>query len=138
MWKDFGIVNSKNYVLMQNCVDSMNPLTKIGRISRKILSGFAGVTASERKNWILVFSVCALHGILPIEHYSCWCLLVKACCLLSIPVVSTDQINIPHDSLIEFCRAFQDLYSDEYCTPNMHMACHLRDCMKDFGPLSSF
>ena len=121
-WKEIGNVNSKDYVLMQNRVDSMNPSTKIGRIPRKIISGFAGVTADEWKNWILVFSLYALHGILPNQHYSCWCLLVKACRLLSIPVVSTDPINVAHDSLVKFCQSFQCLYGDKYCTPNIHMA----------------
>ena len=35
-WKDIGIVNSKDYVLIQNCVDSMNLPTKIGYIQKRL------------------------------------------------------------------------------------------------------
>ena len=37
-----------------------------------------------------------------------------------------------------FCRQFEDLYGAERCTPNMHMACHLKDCMLDYSVLSAF
>ena len=43
-----------------------------------------------------------------------------------------------HLQLVDFCVCFQALYGPENCTPNMHMACHLKDCILDFGVLSSF
>ena len=45
---------------------------------------------------------------------------------------------LAHMHLIEFCSTFQQLYRAENCTPNMHMACHLADCVFDYGVLSSF
>ena len=68
----------------------------------------------------------------------CWCLLVQSCRLLSLPVISKDQIETAHALLMKFCKSFEHLYSAQYCTPNMHMACHLKTSMLDFGPLSSF
>ena len=128
-WKDLKIIGTKN---------NQSSTYKIGRIPRKIVSGFAAITADEWKHWILIYSLYALHGILPTADYKCWCLLVQSCQLLSLPVISKDQIETAHALLVKFCKSFEHLYSAQYCTPNMHMACHLKTSMLDFGPLSSF
>ena len=41
-------------------------------------------------------------------------------------------------NLCEFCKEFEIIFGPEVCTPNMHMACHLKDCMSDYGLLSAF
>lgn len=41
----------------------------IGRIPRKIASSFGGFTAEQWKNWVIVYSMFTLRGILPQEHY---------------------------------------------------------------------
>ena len=61
----------KRFKLIQIKVDSMNP-PNIGRIPRKISSGFSSFTADEWKHWILIYSLYALNSTLPIEHYNCW------------------------------------------------------------------
>ena len=33
---------------------------------------------------------------------------------------------------------FERLYGKEYCTPNIHMMCHICESMFDYGPLSAF
>ena len=33
---------------------------------------------------------------------------------------------------------FVELYGEEKCTPNMHLHGHIRDCILNYGPLSSF
>ena len=43
-----------------------------------------------------------------------------------------------HKLLLEFCCTFQHLYGAEACTPNMHMACYLKNCTFDYGPLPAF
>lgn len=40
--------------------------------------------------------------------------------------------------LLQFCRRTERLFGKESITPNMHMHCHLHDCIKDFGPLHGF
>ena len=57
---------------------------------------------------------------------------------LCLPILTERQVNRAHSLLLQYCRAFESLYGAECCTPNMHMACHMRDCMLDYGPLSSF
>ena len=50
---------------LQIKVDLINPPTNIGRIPRKVESGFATFTADQWKHWILIYSLYALHGVLP-------------------------------------------------------------------------
>ena len=109
--------------------------SKIGRIPRKIASNFVAFTADEWKNWTVVFS---LYGILPDEHYRYWYKFVKACNVLLQAKLTHIEVTMGHLQLVDFCVCFQALYGPENCTPNMHMACHLKDCILDFGVLSSF
>ena len=137
-WKDRDILRANHFSLLQEKVDSIVPPSKIGRIPRKIESSFASFTADEWKKIILIYSVFALNGIIDDAHYKCWCLLVDSCSIFCQPIVSTSRIDQGHTLLVEFCKLFETLYGPECCTPNMHMACHLKDCMLDFGPFSSF
>lgn len=50
-------------------------------------------------------------------------------------MITRNEILDAHKLLVEFCSSFQMLYGSEVCTPNMHMACHLKDSMLDYGPL---
>lgn len=139
-WKRCNILKADDFELIQNKVDSMTPPPKIGRIPRKISTqtGFSAITADEWKNWILLYSVYALDGILPSQHFHCWCLFVKACMLICQLVITDEDIQHAHETLLQFFREFQNLYGKECCTPNMHMACHLRDNLRDYGPLAAF
>ena len=40
--------------------------------------------------------------------------------------------------LARFCTCFERLYGPELVTPNIHLHAHLVDCIRDFGPMSSF
>ena len=137
-WKEKGVLSHNKFKLLQEKVDSIIPPSKIGRIPRKVESGFASFTADEWKNWIVLYSIYALHGIIEEQHFKCWCLLVESCSILLEPVLSRSQIEEAHGYLINFCKSFELLYGSECCTPNMHMCCHIKDCLLDFGPLSAF
>ena len=41
-------------------------------------------------------------------------------------------------AIVKFCKTFEELYGFQMCTPNMHMACHFKDCILDYGPISAF
>ncbi len=128
-WKDLKIIASSDYLVLQAKVDTVKPPPKIGRIPRKIGSGFSSFTADEWKNWILLYSTYALEGILPTIHYNCWGIFVQACTLICQIVISHDEIISAHDLIVKYCIEFEHLYGSERCTPNMHMACHLHQCM---------
>ena len=41
-------------------------------IIKKISSGFSNMTADEWKNWTVLYSLIALHIIIPPDHLACW------------------------------------------------------------------
>lgn len=65
-------------------------------------------------------------------------LLVNACRLLCSRAISHDAITTMDTLLICFCRKYEELYGASFCTPNLHLHCHLKECFLDFGPASSF
>ena len=137
-WSDLGVLCSRDFIEIRDRVDLMCVPSKIGRIPRKIASNFFSFTADEWKHWILIYSVFALKNILADEHYSCWCRFVSACQLLLQARLTKDTIEHAHFHLVGFCTQFEERYGAEKCTPNMHMACHLKDCILDYGVLSAF
>ena len=40
--------------------------------------------------------------------------------------------------LLRFCQRCERQYGKDVVTPNMHMACHLCECIRDYGPLNHF
>lgn len=40
--------------------------------------------------------------------------------------------------IVRFCQMFEQLYGALSCTPNLHLHCHLKQCMLDYGPAGSF
>ena len=37
--------------------------------------------------------------------------------------------------LLKFCKKFEALYGQQSVTPNMHLHCHLKECVLDYGPI---
>ena len=58
--------------------------------------------------------------------------------ILSLPVISKDQIETAHALLVKLSKSFEHLYSAQYCTPNMHMACHLKQVCLILFPCHPF
>lgn len=119
-------------------MDSVEVPSSVGRIPAKIASGFAGFTADQWKNWILIYSLIALRNIIPDADYSCWTKFVDACVLLCSQTLTSGQISQAHNLIVQYCQAFQELYGKSACTINMHLACHMADCIRDFGPVHAF
>lgn len=60
-----------------------------------------------------------------------------ACRRLSRQTITEEDIDIADALLVEFGRQVKQLYGESTVTPNMHMHCHLGDCLKDYGPLNA-
>ena len=138
LWKDLGYLNNENLVAIQEKIDLMKIPAKLGRIPYKISSNFSSLTADQWKNWIFAYSQYALHGILPIEHYTCWCLFVDACRYLLQPSISLHHLNEADKKLVEFNTSFELVFGKEHTTPNMHLHLHIKDCVFNYGPVHSF
>ena len=72
VWQDHELLLKCQLLEIQNLVDTKNVPSDIGRIPHKIGSGFAGFTADHFKNWVFIYSIPTLFGILPTEHLECW------------------------------------------------------------------
>ena len=70
--------------------------------------------------------------MIPEDHLACWYLLVDSCRLLCQLVLTKEQVKKAHELLVKFCKSFETLYGSKHCTPNMHMACHLQECILDW------
>ncbi len=58
--------------------------------------------------------------------------------LLSKHQVTASDISVADALLLTFGRRFEHMYGSIAVTPNVHMHCHLMECVKDFGPINSF
>ena len=119
---------------MQERIEQINVPLDIGRIPYKIESSMASLTADQWKNWTCIYSLYALHNILPPEHLNCWWLFVQACNLICHPILSNDTICKIDELLLSFCKTFERLYGNDSCTINIHLHCHLAECLQDYGP----
>ncbi len=120
IWIDRGIITEAQFVVIQNRVDD------VGRIPNKIRSGFASFTADQFKNWIVYFSILALHDILVGDHLECWRHFILACRYLCKSSVTSDELKLADALLMHFCKRCERLYTNGMITPNMHMHSHLR------------
>ncbi|EDO29689.1 predicted protein [Nematostella vectensis] len=136
--KQEGLLSDKDFRLLQIRVDAVVPPPEIGRIPSKVATGFSGFSADQWKNWVCYYSLFALKGILPSRHYDLWSHYVSACRYMCSRSISPEQCANAEKELLEFCKGFQSIYGAERCTPNMHLSCHLGDCVKDYGPVYGF
>ena len=138
VWIEKEVLSTQQLKLLQKHVDSCITPPGIGRIPYKIATAFSGFTADQFKNWTNLFSLIALAEQMPLEHLGCWRTFVMASRILSKDVLTKDDIATGDALLLQFFKRIETLYGKMCITPNMHIACHLKDCMLDYGPLHSF
>ena len=135
VWLSNSVLTPSTMELIQEKVDKMATPAKLGRIPQKISSIGSSFTADQWKNWVCVYSLYALHGILPSPDYNCMVMFVRACIILLQPTITLEDLGRADDFLLQFCQLFEELYGKERCTPNMHLHCHIRDTVTDYGPV---
>jgi hypothetical protein len=138
LWLQRGILTPRHYNEIQQRVNSVTVPTDVGRIPQKITSGFSGFTADQFKNWITIYSIPALHGILPEAHFQCWRHFVLACRILCKRSLSSSDIQLSDSLLLHFCKKVEELFGKSAVTPNMHLHCHLKEVLLDYGPVYAF
>jgi hypothetical protein len=137
-WVREGILNKKDLETLESRIDGLEVPVDIGRLPKVISSNYGSYTAEQWKNWTLIYSLYALKDVLPEKDFKCWQSYVLACTYLCKPILSNDDIIKAHFLLLKFGKVCQNLYGNHFCTPNMHLHCHLKDILKDFGPIHSF
>ena len=137
-WREHDIIREGELSIIQQRVDEFDVPYDIGRIPYKIGSNFSGLTADQWMNWTNIYSMYVLRDILPPSHMQCWSYFVKASVILRLYTITKDDIELADEYLLKFCEEFQRIYGKEKCSPNMHLHNHLKDCVLDYGPVSSF
>ena len=133
-----AILSESDLKIIQNRINKVMVPSDIGRIPHKIESSFNSFTADQYKNWVNHYSIMCLHGLLSTEHLECWRHLVLACRILCKFSLTHNEIIIADALLLQFCRRTEHLFGKHVITPNMHMSCHIRECILDYGPINNF
>lgn len=125
--------------MIQGAEDSIHAPSVIGRIPHKIETGFSDFTADQYNNWVTLYSIPFMYGVIGSDHLECWRHFVTACRLLCQRSLSVTDVELVDALLLLFCRCVQRMYGSGTITPNMHMHCHLKDVLLDFfGPAYGF
>ena len=82
--------------------------------------------------------IMALCDILPNEHMKCWQYFVQASRILCQLSLTSEQIQLADAFLLQFCKRAESLYGKSAITPNMHLHCHLKESLFDYGPIHNF
>jgi len=135
MWVSRKILTQSDLDRIQDRIDKMVTPAQIGRIPNKISLQGSSFTADQWRNWICIYSLYALHDLLPPQDYNCLVTFSTACNILLQPAITLEDINKADQLLLHFCKTFQNLYGHENCTPNMHLHCHIKETLLDYGPV---
>ena len=98
----------------------------------------AGFTAAQFKNWVTLYSIPALYGLVEKDHLECWRHFILACRILCKNSLNLTDIKLFDTLLMLFCCKIECPFGSQAITPNMHMHGHLSDVIEDFGPLHAF
>ena len=132
-WTKNNFLTKKDLKVLEERIHMLDVGTGIGRLPHRIASNYGSYTASQWKNWTLLYSMYCLKGLLPEIHIKCWQTFVLACQYLSSPVLTKADMLF-----IKFGERFERLYGKKAVTPNMHLHCHLKECILDCGPVHAF
>ena len=138
LWTKKNVLTKKDLKVLEERIHSFDVGTGIGRLPHRIASNYGGYTASQWKNWKLVYSMFCLEGLLPVSYLRCWQTFVLACQYLCSPVVSKIYIIKADMLFVKFGERFERSYGKKSVTPNMHLHCHLKECIIDCGPVHAF
>ena len=127
-WIEMGLLSESDLQQLQKRVNLVKPPSEIGRIPSKISEGFKGFTVDQWKNWVCInfYSLFALRGVIPNEHYGMWTVFVHACQLLCRKVITKEECNEADQKLMRFCIMFEALCRKKECTSIMHLCSHLQ------------
>ena len=137
-WVDNGHLGPRGLATISTGIEQLKIPSDVGRMPSNITGSYSRFTAEEWKNWTLYYSLIVLDGVLNDDHLECWKTFVLACVYLCRPYVTAMDISKAEELFFKFGSKVEQLYGKTFVTPNMHMQCHLPDCVRDFGAVQSF
>ena len=138
LWIKNNYLTKKDLKVIETRINSFDTGTGIGRLPHRIASNYGSYTASQWKNWTLIYSLFCLKSLLPENHLKCWQTFVLACQYLCSPVLTRTDILKADLLFVKFGERIEQLYGRKAVTPNMHLHCHLKDCLLECGPVHAF
>lgn len=109
IWLPNKLFKQNDLKAIQDLIDNMKVPSNMGQIPNKIASSFGSFTSEQWKLWTVVYSEFALKNYLPTEDYKLWLLFVKACRILTAPVITINSLSEGHSSLMQFCKKFESI-----------------------------
>ena len=105
------------YEHLQTTIDSFRVPGGVGRIPRKLETGFSGLTADQYKNWVPIFSIPCLRGLIGTDDLECWRHFVLACFAngVSALVTSVSQMECSFSFVDELKECMEVLPSLQTC-----------------------
>ena len=79
LWIEQNLLSKKDIQTMEKRIKEFDVGTGLGRLPHKMSANYGCYTASQWKNWTLVYSLFVLNGLLPEDHMRCWQAFVLAC-----------------------------------------------------------
>ena len=137
LWIGREVLNGNKLDKIHERLSKVQVPINVGRLPAKIDSGVT-YTAEQWMNWTIYFSIYCLHDLLSDDEIECWRHFVLACRRLCKLHVMEEDVTVANGLLLKFGERMQRIYGEDAITPNMHMACHIAECILDYGPLHSF
>ena len=103
LWIKENILTQQKFSEMQELLNKFHVPSDVGRITRKIETGFSGFTADQFKNWVMLYSIPVLFDRIDVTHLECWRRFVLACRLLCQKSLSTSDLQFADALLMQFC-----------------------------------
>jgi Domain of unknown function (DUF4218) len=127
--------------MTQSRMDHIELPSDIGRIPPKIAigsDGFSKLTADQWKTFIMIFSTTILWDMLDDNDRKILGYFIRACNLLVSRLITEDDLKEVQERLKDMSYLIERTYGPEFITSNIHLALHLPDCCRDYGPVYSF
>ena len=102
IWKENNILEPHYFNEIQERFNKAIVPSDLGKLSTEIESAFDGFKADEWKNFILIFSIYAIKGILPLSHLECYRYFVIACQYICNRTINTNNLHIADSYLMKF------------------------------------
>lgn len=102
------------------------------------LEHFSFWKATEFKQFLNYSGIVVFKDLVNDDVYHHFLLYFCAIRLLALPYTNEGNVEVADLMLIEFVEKFPIIYGDCSISHNVHNLLHLADCVKQFGPLSSF
>ena len=110
LWMAEGLLEKGDIKKVEERIRDFDVRTGLGRLPHKISANYGCYTASQWKNWTLIYSLFVSDGLLPKDHLKCRQAFGLACKFLSRPVITLVELQKADLMLLQFFQKFERLY----------------------------